>query len=164
MEKRELRAKSCRREWIVSEVWSVCVVVVRRERAFGVACVVSCRGESRVILPLQGPERPTRRPPLRRFYSCARDARAPPRNGNATMAIYSCFVLYRAATTRIQRRFQFTDRCYCSRAGQQRCAAARSCFAIAAFATAIAAANAINGIDRRRANSGAISSYSSTRP
>ena len=161
--KRELRAKSCRREWIVSEVWSVCVVVVRRERAFGVACVVSCRGESRVVLT-QGPERPTRRPHVRKIVLFVRATRAPPRNGNAAMAIYSCSVLYRAATTRIQRRFQFTDRCYCSRAGQQRCAAARSCFAIAAFATAIAAANAINGIDRRRANSGAISSYSSTRP
>ena len=58
---RELRAKSCRREWIVSEVWSVCVIVVRRERAFGVACVVSCRGESRVDL-LQGPRTPNTAP------------------------------------------------------------------------------------------------------
>ena len=78
---------------------------------------VSCRVEaSRVLICFKGPERPTRRPRREDCFMRARHA-APPHNGNATMAIYSCFVLYRAATTRIQRRFQFTDRCYCSRAG-----------------------------------------------
>ena len=159
--RRESYAKSCRREWIVSEVWSVCVVVVRRERAFGVACVVSCRGESRVDL-LQGPRTPNTAPTLRRlFYSCA------PRAHRHAMAMrqwqYIAVLCFIALLLHVFSAGSNLQTAAIAHAPGSSAAPPPAAVSPSAY-RAIAAANAINGIDRRRANSGAISSYSSTRP
>ena len=61
---------------------------------------VSCRVEASRVLFASRAERPTRRPHVRKIVLFVR-VRHAPHNGNATMAIYSFFVLYRAATTRI---------------------------------------------------------------
>ena len=65
---------SCRREWIVSEVWSM--LSLSFGESVRLELRVSCRVEaSRVLICFKGPERPTRRPRCEDCFIRARHAR-----------------------------------------------------------------------------------------